>query len=184
MSDRDFEPLGGRTVHEGKIFDLRVERFRFTEDGDEVEREFVRHPGAVGIVALDDDHVYLVRQPREAVGDPDVLEIPAGRLDHEGESPEQTGRRELAEEIGKAAERWEVLHDPVYTSVGMTDEVVHLYLATGLSDAEADSGENERIEVVRWPLSDLHGAIAQTRDAKTLVALLLLADRRQAAAAR
>lgn len=179
MSDRAFQPLGGRTVYEGKIIDLRLERFRFTSDGAEVEREIVRHPGAVGIVVHDDTHVHLVRQPREAVGDPDVLEIPAGRLDHDGESPEQTARRELAEEIGKAAEHWEVLHAPFYSSVGILDEVVHLFLATGLSDAQADSGENERIEVVRWPLDDLDGAIAASRDAKTLIGLLLLRARRE-----
>ena len=176
MSERDFEPLGGETIYEGRIVTLRVERFRFLEDGDEVEREIVRHPGAVGVVAYDDEHVYLVRQPREAVGDPDVLEIPAGRLDVDGEPPEETAKRELAEEIGKAAEHWEPLHS-FYSSVGILDETVHLFLATGLSDAEADSGENERIEIVAWPIDRLDDAIAECRDAKTLIGLLWLARR-------
>jgi ADP-ribose pyrophosphatase len=176
MSERDFEPLGGRTIYKGRIVELRIERFRFA-DGEEVEREIVRHPGAVGIVAHDDEHVYLVRQPRETVGDPDVLEIPAGRLDVDGEPPEQTAKRELAEEIGKAAAHWEPLH-AFYSSVGILDETVHLFLATGLSDDKQDSGENERIEIVRWPLSDLDGAIEATQDAKTLIGLLLLKARR------
>jgi ADP-ribose pyrophosphatase len=170
--DRRFEPIGGETIYEGKIVTLRIERYRYP-DGDEVERETVRHGGATAIVAHDDEHLYLVRQPREAVGDPDFLEIPAGRLDQEGESPLEAAQRELAEEIGKAAERWEPIREYV-SSAGMSDEVIHIFHATGLSDRKADADENERIEIVRWPLRDLDGAIAATRDAKTLIGLLWL----------
>ena len=170
--DRRFERIGGRIVYEGKIVTLAIDRFRFA-DGDEVEREIVRHQGAAGIVVHDDTHLYLVRQPREALGDPDFLEIPAGRLDQEGESPLEAAQRELAEEIGKAAERWERITSYV-SSAGMSDEVVHVFHATGLSDRDAESDENERIEIVRWPLDDLDGAIAATRDAKTLIGLLWL----------
>jgi ADP-ribose pyrophosphatase len=179
MSGRRFEPLGGRSVFKGRIADVRLERFRF-EDGEEVEREVVRHPGAVGVVACDDRSVWLVRQPREAVGDPDVLEIPAGRLDVDGEGALEAGKRELAEEIGKAAQHWEHLVT-YWSSVGIMDEEVHVYLATGLRDAQAESEENERIELVQWPLDDLAGAIAATRDAKTIIGLLLLERRRRAA---
>jgi ADP-ribose pyrophosphatase len=174
-ADRRFEPLGGRTVYEGRIVSLSIERYRFA-DGEEVEREVIRHQGAVGIVAHDATDVFLVRQPREVVDDPDFLEIPAGRLDVEGEAPLEAARRELAEEIGKAAERWEHVTDYV-SSVGVMDEVVHLYLATGLSDRHAEAEHNERIEIVRWPLADLEGAIAATRDAKTLIGLLWLKAR-------
>jgi 8-oxo-dGTP pyrophosphatase MutT (NUDIX family) len=170
--DRRFERIGGRTVYEGKIVTLAIDRFRFA-DGDEVEREIVRHQGAAGIVVHDDTHLYLVRQPREALDDPDFLEIPAGRLDQEGESPLEAAQRELAEEIGKAAERWERITSYV-SSAGMSDEVVHVFHATGLSDREAEADDNERIEIVRWPLDDLDGAIAATRDAKTLIGLLWL----------
>ncbi len=170
--DRRFERIGGRIVYEGKIVTLVIDRFRFA-DGDEVEREIVRHQGAAGIVVHDDTHLYLVRQPREALGDPDFLEIPAGRLDQEGESPLEAAQRELAEEIGKAAERWERITSYV-SSAGMSDEVVHVFHATGLSDRDAESDDNERIEIVRWPLDDLDGAIAATRDAKTLIGLLWL----------
>jgi 8-oxo-dGTP pyrophosphatase MutT (NUDIX family) len=174
-ADRRFEPLGGRTVHEGRIVTLSIERYRYP-DGEEVEREVIRHQGAVGIVAHDGTDLFLVRQPREAIGDPDFLEIPAGRLDVEGEAPLEAAQRELAEEIGKAAERWEHLTDYV-SSVGVMDEVVHVYLATGLSEAHAEAEHTERIEIVRWPLADLHGAIAATRDAKTLIGLLMLERR-------
>ena len=171
-ADRRFESLGGETLYEGRIISLHHERFRYP-DGEVVEREVVRHQGAVGILAHDGNDLFLVRQPREAVGDPDFLEIPAGRLDVEGESPLEAARRELAEEIGKAAATWEPITAYV-SSVGIMDETVHLFLATGLSEASAEAEENERIEIVRWPLADLDGAIAATRDAKTLIGLLWL----------
>ena len=170
--DRRFEHIGGDTIYEGKIVTLRIERFRFA-DGDEVEREIVRHKGAAAVVVHDEEHLFLVRQPREALEDPDFLEIPAGRLDQDGESPREAAERELAEEIGKAAARWERVTSYV-SSAGMSDEVVHVFHATGLSDRDADTDENERIEIVRWPLDDLDGAIAATRDAKTLIGLLWL----------
>jgi ADP-ribose pyrophosphatase len=173
--DRRFERIGGRTVYDGRIISVHVDRFRYA-DGEEAEREIVRHQGAVAVLARDDEHIYLVRQPREPVDDPDVLEIPAGRKDKAGEEPLATAKRELAEEIGKGADTWEHITD-YWSSVGVMDEVVHVYAATDLHDAHADSGETERIELVRWPLSDIDGAIAATRDAKTLVALLWLKTR-------
>jgi 8-oxo-dGTP pyrophosphatase MutT (NUDIX family) len=174
-ADRRFEPLGARTVYEGRIVTLRLERYRYP-DGEEVEREVIRHQGAVGIVVHDGTDLFLVRQPREVIDDPDFLEIPAGRLDVEGEAPLEAAKRELAEEIGRAAASWEHLTDYV-SSVGVMDEVVHVFLATGLSDAQAEAEDNERIEIVRWPLAELDEAIAASRDAKTLIGLLLLKTR-------
>jgi 8-oxo-dGTP pyrophosphatase MutT (NUDIX family) len=170
-----FEPLGGETVYEGRLVDVRVERFRHG-DGEVVTREVVRHQGAVGIVAHDEHAVWLVRQPRESVGESALLEIPAGRLDVEGESPLQAARRELAEEIGRGAHHWEAIV-VYYTGAGFTDERVHLFHATGLFEERAESEENERIEVVRWPLAELDAAIAECRDAKTLIGLLWLERR-------
>jgi ADP-ribose pyrophosphatase len=171
-ADRRFEHLGGRTVYDGRIVSLRLERYRYP-DGEEVEREVIRHQGAVAIVAHDRTDLFLVRQPREVVDDPDFLEIPAGRLDVEGESPLAAAQRELAEEIGKGAEHWEPIAKYV-SSVGVMDETVHVFLATGLRDEHAEAEHNERIEIVRWPLANLDGAIAATRDAKTLIGLLWL----------
>jgi ADP-ribose pyrophosphatase len=168
------ERLGGETVYSGRFVDVRVERFRHA-DGEEVSREIVRHRGAVGIVAHDDERVWLVRQPRETVEE-ELLEIPAGRLDVDGESPLEAAQRELAEEVGLGAERWEPIYS-FYTSAGFTDERVHLFHATGLREASADSGENERIEIVPWPVATLDEAIAECRDAKTLIGLLWLARR-------
>jgi 8-oxo-dGTP pyrophosphatase MutT (NUDIX family) len=172
MSDRDFELVERRTVYGGHIIAVEHNTYRFA-DGEEVERDIVRHPGAVGIVCVDDENVWLVRQPRQAVDDPDVLEIPAGKLDEEGESPLQTGKRELAEEIGKAAEQWESLGS-FWTSVGVLDEEVHLYLATGLRDERAETDENERIEVVTWPLARLDELLDTVKDSKTRIGLLEL----------
>jgi 8-oxo-dGTP pyrophosphatase MutT (NUDIX family) len=179
MSSR-FERIGSETLHEGSFFDVRKEVFRH-EDGEEAEREIVVHTGAVGIVALQGEELYLVRQPREAVGVPDLLEIPAGKLDEEGEEPLETAKRELAEEIGKQAGDWTEL-GRFYTSPGFTNEQVHLYLATGLSDVDErpEVHENERIDVEVRPLADLDLLIAEATDSKTIVGLarlrLLLAE--------
>lgn len=171
-----FEKTGEEVKWEGKIAQVRVDSFRH-EDGEEVTREVIAHPGAVAILAHDEKHVWLVRQPREAVGEDGLLELPAGKLDVEGEPPLETAQRELAEEIGKAAETWERLSS-FYTSPGFTDEEVEVYLATGLSDAgHAEAEENERIEVVPWPLDRLDEAIEDCRDSKSLIGLLWLRRR-------
>jgi 8-oxo-dGTP pyrophosphatase MutT (NUDIX family) len=174
-SPRSFEPLGGETVYEGRLVQVRIERFRHA-DGEDVTREIVRHQGAVAVVACDEHNVWLVRQPREAVMEPDLLELPAGRLDVEGEEPLAAAKRELAEEIGFGARSWEPILS-YYTSAGFTDERVHLFHARDLYEHTAESGEEERIEVVPWPLARLDDAIAECRDAKTLIGLQWLARR-------
>ena len=174
MSSR-FERVASETRYEGKIFSVVEETFRH-EDGEDSTREIVRHQGAVGVVAHDGERIYLVRQPREAIGVPDLLEIPAGKLDVDGEEPLDAAKRELGEEIGKAAEQWELLHS-LYTSAGFTDEQCLVYLATGLSDAEAEQDEHERIDIETRPLSELDAVIDEVRDAKTLIGLLWLKTR-------
>ena len=167
-----FVAVGAETVYDGRIVQVRIERYRHA-DGEVVSREVVRHRGAVAIVAHDEQHVWLVRQPREAVDEPALLEIPAGRLDVEGEEPPAAAMRELAEEVGLGAGVFEPILT-YYTGAGFTDERVHLFHATSLYERSAQSEENERIEVVRWPLGDLDGAIAECRDAKTLIGLFWL----------
>ncbi len=177
MSERDFELVGEpTTVWQGKIVRVEEATFRFTQDGKETTREIIRHPGAVASVPVDDEHVWLVLQPRQTIGEPDMLEIPAGKRDMEGESLEENAQRELAEEIGKHAERFEHLKG-FYTSCGVMDERIDIFLATGLSDAHGEGEEDERIEVVAWPLDRLDEAIARTSDAKTIIGLMLLRER-------
>ncbi|HEX3975178.1 MAG TPA: NUDIX hydrolase [Solirubrobacteraceae bacterium] len=173
-----FEALGSEVKWRGAIVTAGVEHFRHA-DGAVVARDKVWHPGAVGILAVDDTHVWLTRQPRETAGMTASLEIPAGKLDVPGEAPIGCARRELVEEIGKEAERWEEL-EAFYTSPGFSDERVWLFLATGLRDAEeaAEADEDERIEVIPWPLDDLDAALAESEDSKTLIALLWLARER------
>ena len=175
---REFESIASEVGFAGGIVRAGRERFRYS-DGTEVTRDKVWHPGAVGILALDDDRVWLTRQPREVIGDAASLEIPAGKLDVPGEPPLETAKRELAEEIGKRASNWEELL-AFYTSPGFSDERVWLFLATDLSEdpepGEAD--EDERIEIVPWPLGRLDDAIAQCADSKSLIALLWLASQR------
>lgn len=165
-----FEKIGSEEIWSGKIATVRVDRVRF-DDGKEADREVVAHPGAVGIVAHDGERVYLVRQPREAVNEQSLLELPAGKL--EDEETLETAQRELAEEIGKGAEHWEYLTS-FWTSPGFADEECHLYLATGLYDHSEESGEDERIEIVTVPLDELDDVIRDCRDSKTLIGLLWL----------
>ena len=173
----DFAPIAEDVQWDGKMFKAGVARFRF-DDGEEVSREKVWHPGAVGVIALDDEQVWLTRQPREAVGATASLEIPAGKLDVPGEKPLATAKRELGEEIGKAAANWEEIK-AFYTSPGFSDERVWLYLATDLrEDPDSHPDEGERIEIVPWPLDELDRAIEETEDSKTLIALLWLSRRR------
>jgi ADP-ribose pyrophosphatase len=167
-----YERASSKVVWEGKIATVRVDRFRY-DDGEEADREIVAHPGAVAIIAHDGERLFLVRQPREAVGEQALLELPAGKLDHDGEGPLATAKRELAEEIGMGARTWTPL-TRFWTSPGFAEEECHLFLATDLYEEHADAEEDERIEIVPVPLDRLDDTIRECRDAKTLVGLLWL----------
>ncbi|HEX4760742.1 MAG TPA: NUDIX hydrolase [Thermoleophilaceae bacterium] len=167
-----FERIGVEEVWKGRIADVRVERWR-EEDGEVVEREVVGHPGAVAVLAHDGEQIYLVSQPREPVGEPRFLELPAGKLDDDSEDVLATAKRELAEEIGKGARTWKHL-TTFYSSPGFSDEEIHVYLATDLYDESAEAEDEERIEIVTVPLSKLDDLIRDNRDSKTLVGLLWL----------
>jgi len=168
---------GSKTTYEGRIIEVHVDEFAY-DDGGTAEREIVVHPGAVAILAHDDLHVHLVRQPREPVGEPALLELPAGKLDVEGESELECAKRELEEEIGMRASEWTEVKR-FYTSPGFAQEQVTIFLATGLERVPGHEPDpDERIELVEWPLSRLDYAIEECEDSKTLIGLLLLRDRR------
>jgi ADP-ribose pyrophosphatase len=167
-----FRRVGGEEVWKGRMVSVRQERFEY-DDGEEATREIVVHPGAVAVVAHDGERLYLVAQPREPVDEQALLELPAGKLDEEGESPLETAQRELGEEIGLAARTWEHLTS-CYSSPGFASEEVHLYLATDLYEIDVERDESERIEVRAIPLADLDELIRDCRDMKTLVGLLWL----------
>jgi ADP-ribose diphosphatase len=146
-------------VFEGKLFRVRV------SDG----REIVEHPGSVAIVPVDrDGNLVLVRQPRPAVGQ-DVLEIPAGTRDVEGEDPLETARRELEEECGMSAEAIEHIGS-LFPSPGYTSERQEVFLATGVR------GEGD---VVRVPFREVAALAAEgdLADMKTVAAMMLALHR-------
>lgn len=172
------ERVSSERRYEGVIATVVSERFRYA-DGSESDREFVLHPGAVAVVAHDGECVYLVRQPREAVGEERLLELPAGKLDVDGESKLACAQRELVEEIGREASEWRELKR-IYTSPGFAQEEVTIYVATGIAEVAAHEPDpEERIEVVAWPLERLDDAIAECADAKSLIGLLLFRAERE-----
>src|SRR5882757_6450218 len=138
------ELLSSETVSRGHPVDVTIKRFR-RADGSEVERQVVEHPGSVAIVAHDEEFVYLVRQPREAVEEDGLLEIPAGTLDVEGESELECAKRELREEVELQASEWRLLKT-IYPSPGYLDERVTIFAATGLSALAGSADDDEQIE--------------------------------------
>lgn len=168
------ERLESETVFDGSPIKVSSARFR-RADGNEVERQVVEHPGSVAIIAHDGECVYLVRQPREAVAEDGLLEIPAGTMDVEGESELECAQRELSEEVDLRADEWTRLHT-IYPSPGFLAETVTIFLATELSPQPGDGDDEEQIEIVRLPLAEIDSALPGIEDAKTLVALMLLRD--------
>jgi 8-oxo-dGDP phosphatase len=149
--------VSSETVHEtGRVISVRRDVVA-PDGGEEFTRDVVVHPGAVGVVALDEqDRMVLVRQYRHPVGHR-LVEPPAGLLDAPGEDLRLAAGRELWEETGLEAADWRVLVD-LYTSPGMTDESVRIFLARDLSAAgEAFERVHEEadMEVVRAPLADV-----------------------------
>jgi 8-oxo-dGTP pyrophosphatase MutT (NUDIX family) len=169
------ELLGAQTLRAGKHVDFVAKRYR-RADGSEVEREVVEHPGSVAVLAYDEEFAYLVAQPREAVEEDELLEIPAGTLDVEGESELECAKRELAEEAELEAEHWSVLH-VIYPSPGFLTEKVTIFEATGLSPAAGERDDDEEIEIVRLDLAQIEATLPQIRDATTVIALLRLKER-------
>ncbi len=157
----EFAVLSTRDVYTGRIIAVRVDDVAMPGGG-QAKREVVEHHGAVAIVALDDDdNVTLIHQYRHPLGRR-IWELPAGLIDHLGEDPLSSAKRELVEEVGLAAEHWSVLVD-VAASPGFTDEVVRVFLATGLTvvdrellgDEEADlvARKVPLVEAVGWALA-------------------------------
>ena len=170
-----FRKLREQTLYEGYLFSLAEAEFE-GPGGETFTRAVVRHPGAVGVVPVHDDGtVSLVRQYR-AAAEANVLEIPAGVRDQEGEEPLETAKRELAEEVGLAAEEWRPLTS-YWVAIGFSDERFWCYLARNLSavDIAPASHEEEHMTVERVALTDVPGLIAsgEIEDAKTIIGLLL-----------
>lgn len=151
------------TVFTGKIWDVR--RDRFDLGGSSLVREYLDHPGAVAVLALDDaDRVVLIKQYRHPLR-MHSWEIPAGLLDVQGEAPLSGAQRELAEEADLVADQWSVLAEFV-TTPGASNEAIRIYLARGLRatfQKFVREGEESEIELRRVPLDDVIGAVLARR---------------------
>ena len=159
------EPDSVRHVYEGSLLGVTVERWGDTE------REIVEHPGAVAIVAVDEEgYVALVRQLREATRQY-LLELPAGTAE-EGEEPLETARRELQEECGLTGGKWRELA-VFWTTPGFCRERMHMFAAEGVERGEASPAADEDLELVRWPVAEIGERLHEIEDAKTLAGLLL-----------
>ncbi|KAA9143561.1 NUDIX hydrolase [Microbacterium lushaniae] len=165
LHDEPVDPdvIASEVVYRGSVWNVRSDTVRYG-DG-EIVRQYVEHPGAAAVVALDDEErIVLIQQYRHPIRLRD-WEIPAGLLDVAGEPPLESARRELAEEVDLVAEQWQPLLS-LRTSPGGNDEVVHVFLARGLSDAPqafARADEEADIRVARVPLSDVVDAVMAGR---------------------
>lgn len=166
-------PFQTKVVFDGKI--ISVEHWRVKlPDGREALREVVKHPGAAAVVPVDENgNVTLVRQHRVAIGRM-TLEIPAGKLNFVGEDPFECAVRELEEETGLKAGRWELL-TRVDTTPGFCTERIALYLATDLSQHEAHADEDEFLQLTRIPLKEAVELVmaGELADAKTALGILM-----------
>jgi ADP-ribose pyrophosphatase len=157
-------------IFKGKVITVNIDTVTLP-NGVTVDLEIVRHPGAAAVVPTKEDGtVVLIKQFRHAAGG-FIYEIPAGKL-HPGEDPKDCAARELEEEIGHQAGRLELLSS-IFTAPGFTDEVIHIYHATGLRPGRQHLDRDEVLEIVEMPLTDAIGMIhaGMIRDAKTMVGL-------------
>jgi ADP-ribose pyrophosphatase len=167
--------VSSRRAFSGRLLALRVDEVEL-ESGRRATREVVEHPGAVAVLAWDGELLAAVRQWRQAAG-AELLEIPAGTCEP-GESPLATAQRELAEECGLTAARWE--EGPTfYTAPGFSTELLTLFLATDLHAVDVAPPDDEALERSWLTLADALAAIddGRIRDAKSLVGILWLARR-------
>ena len=167
---RDVKPDESRTVYDGTLVDVTLERW-----GDH-EREIVEHPGAVAVVAVDaGDELWLVRQLREPARR-QLVELPAGTRER-GEDPLATAKRELREECGLTGGQWCELA-AFWTTPGFCREVMHVFFAEGVDEGEQHPEADESIELERIQVADIAAHLDEIEDAKTLAGLLLYLRRR------
>jgi ADP-ribose pyrophosphatase len=171
----ELEVVASDLVYDGMVWDVRSDTVRYGNG--EIVRQYIDHPGASAIVAVDeDDRVLLIQQYRHPIRHRD-WEIPAGLLDVPGESPLETARRELAEEVDLVAAEWRPLVS-LFPTPGGSDEVVHVFLARGLTavgHAHAREAEEADIRIEWVPLADAVTGVLEGRLRNGILATSLLA---------
>jgi len=165
--------VSGSRVFDGKLLKVHRDTVRLP-DGSAGEREYVRHPGAVAIVALFEDGQVLLERQFRYPNRRDFIEIPAGKLEP-GEPHLETAKRELLEETGYVAAEWTRL-GVIHTAIGYTDEAIELYFVKKLTQKSAKLDAGEFLEVLRLPLEEAIAMIRDGRitDSKTVIGLLWL----------
>jgi len=163
--------LSSQLIYDGRALKLRVDTVQMA-NGRETTREIVEHSDCIAIIAIDaDNNVLLVKQFRKPV-EKELLEIPAGGIDH-GEDPEASVRRELREETGYLPQKM-VRLGGFYSAPGYCSEYLHLYLATDLVPSQLFAEDTEEISLVRVPVTQIPGLITSGKicDAKSIAGLL------------
>lgn len=166
--------ISSEIKYKGKILNLRIDTVESVNG--ESTREIVEHSGGAVVLPLfPNKNVIMIRQFRKPI-ERDVLEIPAGKIE-QGESPEETAFRELHEETGYMAKNMTLL-TKMYPSVGYSEELLYIYLATDLEPGETDFDENEDIDSYSYHIDDLHEMVMEGKiqDAKTQVAILMTVE--------
>lgn len=165
------QTISSDKVYTGRVISLRVDTVEVPQKGYK-KREIVEHPGAVGIVAIINNKIVLVKQYRKAI-EKAIWEIPAGKLE-QGENPKDCAIRELKEETGYTAKKLRLIHK-FYTSPGFSNQKIYIYLATDLESGEANLEDGEFLDVHELELNQVYEMLEKNEieDAKTSIGLLL-----------
>ena len=177
MAEKKFTVEESRVIHAGAMVTTEEVSVR-TPDGDLVTRQAIRHPGAVAVVAVHKGHVVFVEQYRAAIDD-NLIEIPAGKLDVDGEALETAARRELIEEVGLDPQSLTLLGDFV-TAAGFSDEIITIFASNDCLEVEraVDGVEEAHSEILRVPLDEIDDWMNnRLRDAKSVIGLFWARDR-------
>lgn len=168
--------ISSKKIFDGVLLHVRKDEVELP-NGHKATREWITHPGAASVIPLlPDGQIILVRQFRYPIGQV-TLEVPAGKLDKPGEDPLECAKRELSEETGYTAEKiWKLT--TIATTVGFTNEIIHLYAATDLTPGKQHPDEDEFINTLKMPLTAALKMVESGKiiDSKSIISILLLSQ--------
>lgn len=172
MAEKKFTIESSEVVHVGAVVRTEIAKMR-TPEGDLIDRQVVRHPGAVAVVAVHQDQVVLVEQYRAAIDD-NLIEIPAGKLDIAGEATEAAAARELVEEVGLKPNSPMIELGMFVVAAGFSDEVITIYFTNDCTNVgrQVDGIEEAHSEILWIPLAEVDEWLdSRLTDAKSLIGL-------------